>query len=86
MLLICNKHIKKLFFTLLASGAIAGHSDFTAGNLKIFSLSDVSFNRTDQRILKFDNLAAAEAEQVVVFGRGFYLIVVVSFIEMKLLY
>ena len=74
---------KKLISLLLALGAIACHSNFTAGNLKIFSLTNISLYQLSKRVFKFDNPTASQAYQVVVFRRWLYFIVVVLFIEMK---
>lgn len=86
MLFICNKRDKKLFLTPAAIGAVAVHAKLGVNNLKIFDFTNISLYQAGQGILKFNNLTAAKTGQVVMLGRGFYLVVVVCLIKVKLLY
>jgi hypothetical protein len=86
MLLICNKHSKKLFLALTTPRAIAGHTNLSFNDVKVFSFEDISFYVTRQWVMKFNNPATAETQQVVMFSQRLHLIVVVGFIKMDFLY
>ena len=55
-------------------------------DVKVLGFGEIPLNLTSQRIMKLNNLAAAEAYQVVMPSRRFHLIVVVAFVKVNLFY
>lgn len=86
MLLIRNKHTKKLFLALATGGAKTDQSNFATGNLKVFGFGNISLHQANYRVLEFNNPTAAKTQQVVMLSGWFYLIMVVRLIKVKFLY
>ena len=83
MLLICNKHIKKLFPAWAAPGAVACHPNLGINNSKISGFSYISLYMPGYRVLEFDDPPAAETHQMMVLGSWLRLVVMMGVIKME---
>ncbi len=86
MLLICNKHTKKIFSILTTFGAIACHPNLNTSDLKALPPGYIPLHFLAQRILKLHDFIAGEAHQVLMLRGWLYFIVMMSFIKMELFY
>ena len=71
---------------MLTSGTIAGDVRLGVNNLEVFSFSYSPFYLAGYRIIELNNLAAAEAHQVVMFRGRLDFVVVVGFLQAELFY
>jgi hypothetical protein len=85
MLIICNKRHPKKLALLLALRTIPCHAHLGTHYREVFGLRYRLLHIARQGILEFDNLPTTQTHQVMMFGKRFHLVVMVGFIEMKLL-
>ena len=84
MLLICNKHAKKLFL-LAAGGAVTRHSDLAAGDLKVPGFRHPPLYQMGKGVLELDDPTTTETDEVVMLCTRFRLVVVVRLVEVDFL-
>ena len=78
---------KKLFLLLLlpALSAIAVYADFGLGNIKVSGFGNILLYVTRQALMELNNLTAAKTYHMMMLAGCFNFIMMMPFIEMKLI-